>query len=199
MSGAVDLEEALDDNGPDLYSYLARRCSSPDDAEDALGEVFLTAWRRREQLPHDAHEARLWLFGVAANTVRNSQRAHRRRQALVRRLVSDPSWHRTHTNSDDADQVRDAVDALPVELAELVRLHHWEGFTLAEAATIMSIPAPTARTRYRAARRRLQVLLGTPIGDDPDEDRPSTTLTSSPVASLAQRSSHTPGRTAFPT
>ncbi len=187
MSDAVGLEQFLDDNGPDLYAYLARRCAGPDDAEDALSEVFLTAWRRRDQLPHSTHEVRLWLFGVAANTIRNQQRAYRRRHALVRRLMTDPTWHQTHTKTDDSDHVRDAIDALPTELAELVRLHHWEGFTLADAATIMSIPAPTARTRYRAARRRLRVMLGTSLGEDPGERRPGPGL-----------SSHSPSRTVSP-
>jgi RNA polymerase sigma factor (sigma-70 family) len=181
------LEELLDDNGPDLYAYLARRCGGPADAEDALSEVFLTAWRRRDQLPPSTHEARLWLFGVAANTIRNQQRAYRRRHALVRRLMTDPTWHQTHTNTDGSDDVRDAIDALPMELAELVRLRHWEGFTLAEAATIMSIPAPTARTRYHAARRRLRVMLGPSLEEDPGERRPGTEL-----------SLQSPSRTVFP-
>jgi DNA-directed RNA polymerase specialized sigma24 family protein len=43
VSDAIGLEQLLDDNGPDLYAYFARRCGGPDDAEDALSEVFLTA------------------------------------------------------------------------------------------------------------------------------------------------------------
>ena len=168
MDDTAALEQLLDANGGDLYAYLARRTDA-DEAEDALSDVFLTAWRRRDKMPTDRHEARLWLFGVAANTVRNQQRGQRRRQALVRRLASDRTLHRIQETSAPSDRVRDAIDALPSELGELVRLHHWEEFTLAEAATIMSIPAPTARTRYRAARRRLRLTLTNALNRDAED------------------------------
>ena len=159
MSDDADLERVLDDNASALYAYLARRTGDPDDAEEALNDVFLMAWRRRDKIPHDPHEAKLWLYGVAANTQRNQRRARLRRSALVRRLMSDPTTRLAQTEPEQFDQVRDAIDALPSELGELVRLHHWEGFTLVEVASILGIPAATARTRYRAARRRLRAAL----------------------------------------
>jgi DNA-directed RNA polymerase specialized sigma24 family protein len=40
-----------------------------------------------------------------------------------------------------------------------------------EAASILGIPAATARTRYRAARRRLRIALDPPGERDPDPDQ----------------------------
>lgn len=161
----------LADNAPDLHRYLLRRLADPEDAADALNDTLLTAWRRRERIPQDPHEVRLWLFGVAANVQRNQQRARRRRNALVHRLTADPTTRLRQVRRDDEGRaVREAIEALPGDLAELVRLHHWEGFTLAEVATILGIPASTARTRYAAARRRLRVAL-TPAPDGDAEPR----------------------------
>ncbi len=167
MSDGLDLELILDDNASALYAYLVRRIGDPDDAEEALNDVFLTAWRRRDKIPHDPHEAKLWLYGVAANTHRNQNRARIRRSALVRRLMSDPTARVFPTEPAQFDEVRDAIDSLPSELGELIRLHHWEGFNLVEAASILGIPAATARTRYRAARRRLRTALTTDSNPDP--------------------------------
>ena len=152
-----EFDRVVADNTADLHGYLLRRLRDPDDAAEALNDVLLTAWRRRDRLPAESHDARLWLFGVAANIQRNQQRARNRRSALVRRLMSDPTaWNQGGDGASGHDAVRDAIDSLPSELSELVRLHHWDGFSLVEAATILDIPASTARTRYAAARRALK-------------------------------------------
>ena len=150
-------DEVLQANGPGLHAYLARRLG-PSDAGDALGEVYATAWRRRSRLPADDTEARMWLYGVAANVVRNLQRGQQRRRSLLDRMRQEAEVG-TGDEGDLADAVRDAIDRLPPAQAELVRLRHWEGFTLQEAATVLGIPASTARTRYATARQQLRHLL----------------------------------------
>ncbi|WP_298519346.1 RNA polymerase sigma factor [uncultured Nocardioides sp.] len=172
MTAPDALEQLLAANTADLHGYLLRRVGDPHDAADALHDVLLTAVRRREQVPSDPHEGRLWLFGVAANVDRNQRRARWRRTALARTLMADPTRQGDDAEDPAGAAVRDAVDALPSELAELVRLHHWEGFGLAEAATILGIPASTARTRYGAARRRLRAALADRLGPPPEPDRP---------------------------
>ena len=49
----------------------------------------------------------------------------------------------------------EAIDRLPSEQAELVRLIHWEGFTVVEAAGVLGISESTARGRYQRARANL--------------------------------------------
>lgn len=55
--------------------------------------------------------------------------------------------------------MRDAVDRLEPDQAELVRLLHWDGLTLAEAARPLGVPASTASSRYQRARRELRAAL----------------------------------------
>ena len=56
------------------------------DAQDAAAEVFLTAWRRLDQLP-EGDEARAWLYVTARRVIANQRRSNRRRAALYDRLV----------------------------------------------------------------------------------------------------------------
>ncbi|MEV4582617.1 sigma factor [Nonomuraea jabiensis] len=56
-------------------------------AEDVVADVFLVAWRRLDDVPPAADEARAWLFGVAHRTLRNGLRADQRRQALTVRIA----------------------------------------------------------------------------------------------------------------
>ncbi len=55
-----------------------------------------------------------------------------------------------------AEVVRRAVMSLDARSRELVTLIHWDGFTIAEAARLLSMNESTARTRYGRALQRLQ-------------------------------------------
>ena len=40
--------------GPDIVAYCGWRAGSPSDGQDAAAEVFLTAWRRLDEVPEGA-------------------------------------------------------------------------------------------------------------------------------------------------
>lgn len=152
------LTTALADNADDLLAYLQRRVG-PDDAPDLLGETMVVAWRRVDDLPDDPERARMWLFGIARGTLQNHARGERRRWALADRI--------RHTTTDAAAppadagvEVRDAIDRLGPDAAELVRLVHWERLSLVQAAELLRIPDSTARTRYARAKEELRAALG---------------------------------------
>jgi len=160
-----DLHEAV---APDLLRYFLRRVSSPEDAADLLAESFYVAWRRKSRLPINASEQRMWMFGIANNMLRNGKRAARRQAALAAELrealaVSRGDIHDHETGV--RDLVRDALATLPADQAELVRLIHWEGFTVIEAARILSVRESTARGRYQRARLTLRASLGVPASE----------------------------------
>jgi len=125
----------------------------------------LTGWRRVDDLPKDPEEARMWLFTVARNVLLNHQRGERRRWALTERIRSvldhSPS---VSPAADEGVEVREAIAHLDAERRELIRLVHWEGLTIAAAASILDIPASTARNRYQEAKTVLRQALSDPAG-----------------------------------
>ena len=154
---AERLTEALRRESPDLLRYFRRRVNEPEDAADLLAETGLTAWRRVRDLPIDAEGARRWLFTIAHNRYLNHQRGSRRRYALADRVrtllgTADP----VAAPSDDGLEVRDAIGNLAPELAEIVRLIHWDGLTVTEAAEVTGVSASTARARYQRSRAELR-------------------------------------------
>lgn len=155
--GGLRLTAVLETTAPALLSYL-RRQVGPDDAPDLLGETMVVAWRRVRELPTDAERARMWLFGIARGTLRNHARGERRRWALADRIRD----HATPVTApaDEGSEVRDAISRLEPELAELVRLVHWDGLTIAEAAALRGVSASTARGRYARAKEQLRAALG---------------------------------------
>ncbi len=153
------LTSALHESNGDLLRFLHRRVGS-DDAPDLFGETLLIAWRRVDDLPEDPIEARMWLFGLARGTLLNHARGARRRSALVDKVRSHMPTRAAAPAADEGGEVRDAIERLRPELAEIVQLVHWDGFTLAQAAEIVGIPAATARSRYARAKDDLRAALG---------------------------------------
>ncbi|PVW03037.1 RNA polymerase subunit sigma-24 [Microbacterium sp. Gd 4-13] len=153
------ITDALATNSTDLLAYFERRAGTSADAADLLAETMMTAWRRVSDLPSTPERARMWLFVIARHTLLNSERAERRRWRLANRLrlLLGPT---EAPAADDGAEVRDAVARLDPPLAELIRLVHWDGFSLAEAAAVLEIPASTARGRYAKAKEELQRALG---------------------------------------
>ncbi|UNK69387.1 RNA polymerase sigma factor [Microbacterium sp. H1-D42] len=155
---------ALESAASDLLAYLEWRVGA-DDAPDLLGETMVVAWRRVKELPKDAERARMWLFGIARGTLLNHQRGQRRRWALADRIRLQVCESPTAPAADEGAEVRDAIDRLDPDLAELVRLVHWERLSIADAAELLGIPASTARGRYQRAKEELRAALrvGAPL------------------------------------
>lgn len=152
------LERALEESSVDLLSYLKRRVGAQD-APDLLGETFVIAWRRVNDVPPDSERARMWLFGVARGVLLNHRRGERRRWALSDRIRGH-SIESTAPAADENLEIRDAIARLGPDLEEIVTLVHWERLTIAEAAEVVRIPASTARGRYQRAKGELRIALG---------------------------------------
>ena len=148
-----------------VLAYLARRTAQPADAADLLAEVYLTAWRRIDDVP-PGDEARLWVYGVARRVLANHHRRTRTRTGLA---VTLEATLRTAAEGDLApvadprsDAVAAGLDQLDVNDRELLTLTAWEGFTPAEIAQVIGVPAATVRVRLHRARKRLGLLLADP-------------------------------------
>lgn len=151
---AQRVEIVIRREAPALLAYFERR-SDPHDAADLLGETLLIAWRRVSALPADDEEARMWLFGVARRVLATSRRSSVRRQALADRLRGEASLHPASSETAD-DQLHAALADLSKLDAEIIRLLHWDGFTLNEIAQHLNRPPGTVRSRYSRARAALR-------------------------------------------
>jgi RNA polymerase sigma factor (sigma-70 family) len=141
---------------PPLHAYLARRAGA--DADDLLAETWLRAYAARHTYDAARGSVRVWSFGVARHVLL----AHWRRVTDLPRSTheetSDP-W----PDVDDrlaaaavAPALRAAIAGLPAVERELLLLVAWDGLTPTEAAAVVGVPAPTARTRLFRARQRLR-------------------------------------------
>lgn len=175
MSDAQDstVEVALKANSVDLLRYFERR-TDRDAAADLLAETMLAAWKREQDHPEDAEATRMWLFGIARNALKNAERGQRRRHRLASKLKSMLRPEYVSQAADDGAEVRDAVRRLEPELGELIRLVHWDGFSIADAGQVLGLPPSTARGHYQRAKEQLRAALGDDSSTGDQQHCPAT-------------------------
>jgi RNA polymerase sigma-70 factor (ECF subfamily) len=160
----------------DIVAYCGWRAASATDAQDAVAEVFLTAWRRLDDVP-DGEAARIWLYATARRVLANQRRSSARRQALQERLASEAVTRPAEAQPvarEDA-LVHEALGRLGARDREVLLLAEWEGLTPAQIASVVGCLTVTARGRLHRARRRFRAayeeLLRSEAGTDAGRHR----------------------------
>ena len=138
-----------------VASYCRWCLRSRGDAEDAVAEVFLVAWRRLDDVP-TGEASRRWLYATARRVVANEARGAARRSKLNEKLNGQPVATKQGEEEPLAEQVHEALAALAPRDRELLFLAECEGFTATEIGTIMHRPPVTVRVRLHRARRRFR-------------------------------------------
>ncbi|MDJ0665046.1 MAG: sigma-70 family RNA polymerase sigma factor [Acidimicrobiia bacterium] len=159
MNQAVRFRSLYADHQPDVLAYFLRRLSR-EDAVDATADVFLTAWRRIDDVP-DNPQVRLWLFGVARNVLRNQQRSHRRRGRLWGKLASvradaEPPPETVVLRREQDREAVEALDQLRPQDRDVLTLRLWEEASFDDMAAVMQCSRHAAEQRYGRALRRLR-------------------------------------------
>ena len=144
---------------------FARRLVGSTNAEDAVQEAFLAAFLKLEKL-RDHDRFRAWLFGILANVCRSRLRLLREGyfhdvlggQAIVGFRLEDfePSAEAVFETRELHSLISDAIEALPEEQREAVRLHYFQGLKLSEIAILTGSPIGTLKARLHHARGRVR-------------------------------------------
>jgi RNA polymerase sigma-70 factor (ECF subfamily) len=129
------------------------------DAEDAVQEAFLRAWKFRDSL-EGASSFKPWLYRVVVNTCNSKLRKeipHRDNRSQFDELVgvasSDDPEHRVAQSHD----VLEALKDLPSHLRIVVVLRYYSDLTEREIARAICRQPGTVKSRLNEARRRLAV------------------------------------------
>jgi RNA polymerase sigma factor (sigma-70 family) len=167
-------DELFASYGPDIVAYCGWRAGSHSDAQDAVAEVFLAAWRRLDEMPA-GDAARVWLYATARRVIANQRRSSRRRTALQERLAREASARPQEAGHHDgeATTVHEALRRLGPRDREVLLLAEWEGLSPAQIAAVLGCLTVTARGRLHRARRRFRtVYMGLLTGDQHEQPRP---------------------------
>jgi RNA polymerase sigma-70 factor (ECF subfamily) len=167
------VRKLVDTYSPRLYNLALRILRSPQDAEDALQETFITALDKLEQFDGRA-EFSTWIYRIAVNAslmALRKKRSRRRKEESIevpefedirsRELVdwnSDPAHELLKTEMRGVMET--AIDKLPAKYRVVFVLRDLEGLSIEETSKTLGISAANVKVRLMRARLFLREALG---------------------------------------
>ncbi len=149
----------------ELHVHCYRMLASFDDADDAVQETFLRAWRRRSGLAAGQHRA--WLYRIATNVCLDALRS-RSRQARALQSYADLPWLQPYPDQllDEVQQPEQvavgretieltflaALQALPPRQRATLLIRDVLGWPAAETAALLEMSVAAANSALQRAR-----------------------------------------------
>lgn len=149
---------------------LARGMLADDEAEDALQEAYLRAFRGIGEFRGEA-SLRTWLGRIVVNAAR--ERLRRRGKTVPLNVEEVIAFPLTAAGGDPEskmaqEQIRklleQAIDELPPAFRSVAVARLIEQMSVEETATVLDLKPETVKTRLHRARRLLQVAIERRIG-----------------------------------
>jgi RNA polymerase sigma-70 factor (ECF subfamily) len=154
-----------------LFAIAHRILRDVDRAEDALQDALVIAWRDLRGL-RDPDRFDAWLRRLLVNVCIAQATRERRRVVNLRVLPADgPVAPDELLTVDVRDQLERGFRRLAPEQRAILTLHHFVGYSSAEIAETLGIPAGTARSRLHNAHRAMRAALEADARSAPVEGR----------------------------
>jgi RNA polymerase sigma factor (sigma-70 family) len=166
IADPAEFETAFRQHFPPIYRFISRRVGSAL-AEDLAAETFAIAYRRRASFQPARGSLRSWLYGIAANLVRDHWRAEQHLLALDARLLPEVDLEDGSDAADDrvmaallAPRLAGALGQLTRDQRDVLLLHAWVELSHEEIAAALRVAPGTVRSRLSRARALLREQLG---------------------------------------
>jgi RNA polymerase sigma-70 factor (ECF subfamily) len=166
------LSALMERHGERLFRYLLRQLNNETDAADLAQESFVKVYQNALRFRPDQRFA-TWLYTIATNLLRDRFRWHKRHPQVSLEAETETggslqdgladsaaSPSEQAERSERAEEVRRAVQALPVELRTPLILFEYEGLSHAEIGGVLSCSAKAVEVRLYRARGHLRKQLG---------------------------------------
>lgn len=144
-----------------VYGLALGVVGDPSTAQDVAQEAFVRAWRFASAYDARRGPVVTWLLTITRNAAIDVLRVRRPEPIdpasvlAFQQASADPHPDAVAVMSHEADVLRDALAALPLEQRRAVVLASYGGRTAREVSEIEGIPLGTAKTRIRTGLLRL--------------------------------------------
>ena len=150
-----------------VFSIAYRMLGSVAEAEDVVQEAFLSLWRSNARYDRARGSVRTWVLGIVHNraidalrrsTVHDSRRASD--EGIEERFESRDRTDAEAYRRSEAEEVREALTALPPDQLKVIELAYFGGFTHSEIANMLDTPLGTIKGRMRLGLEKMRSVLG---------------------------------------
>jgi RNA polymerase sigma factor (sigma-70 family) len=159
--GVAELKEVYDAHGGLVYG-ICRKMLGDEAAKDVTQDVFLSAWRGRDQFDPERGSLPAWLVGIAKRRVIDHVRRERRH---TEHRIDPPSTEPAAADSRDLERVAQkmlvaaALQQLPIRAREVIELAYVHDLTHHDIAERTGIPLGTIKSDIRRGLLRVRDLL----------------------------------------
>jgi RNA polymerase sigma-70 factor (ECF subfamily) len=167
-------EEQISPHLKSAYNLAKWLTRSHEDAEDIVQEAFLRAFSAFESFR--GQDAKPWLLTIVRNTSMTWLKRNRNvgatiglEEALEDPVERSPDPEEGLLISCDREQVRQALEQLPLDFREAVILREMEGLSYKEISATVGVPIGTVMSRLARGRDWLRRILLTPHPVKPEE------------------------------
>lgn len=153
QNGDVDaFEELVRRYQTSIYRVALRMLGSRADAQDAVQETFVRAWRALPRFRHDSAIS-TWLYRIVTRRALDRIASRRSTGTLDEVEVEagpDPAQAAEHQERLRA--IRRAIAKLPPDQRAAIVLREFEGLSYQEVAQVLGASVPAIKTRIHRAR-----------------------------------------------
>lgn len=145
---------------PRLKAFMMKKGADPATAEDLVQETMIAIWNKAPLYAEGRGAVSTWVFTIARN-----QRIDRLRRENNHHYadIDDYDGPSGEPGSDDVligreagDRLREALEELPAEQMEVIRLAYIDDLAQSEIAARLRLPLGTVKSRMRLAYGRLR-------------------------------------------
>ena len=159
-------DRLVEETQNELVEFAFYRLGNQADAEDAVQDVYVQAFRDRARRRHIT-EVRPYLFRMVRNRCTDLLRSRSRKSAgEPSEVISNENTGLGLLACEQACELARLLDQIPVREADVIRMRAWSGLSFAEVALAVDAAVPTVKSRYRYGIEKLRHLLslegGTP-------------------------------------
>jgi len=141
--------------GDTIYRVAYHALGSPQDADDAVQEVFLRLFHHRGDFESREH-LRRWLLRVTVNYCRDLLKSPwQKRRVSWEEVPEIPVFDRP-----EQETLYREVMALPEKYRTVLNLFYYEELSVREIGELLGVDTSTVTTRLARARKRLRERLG---------------------------------------
>jgi RNA polymerase sigma-70 factor (ECF subfamily) len=157
------LEDFYDQTSKPLFSVALRILGDVAEAEEVIQDVFVQIWEKASTFDPTLGAPFHWALSIARHRSIDRLRARQRRARLVDDLQNtgavedatepDPA---PAVRSEDAANIRSALDLLPVEQRQAIEMAFFGGKTHQEIAEELGEPVGTIKARIRRGMLKMR-------------------------------------------
>ncbi|MBC7149582.1 MAG: sigma-70 family RNA polymerase sigma factor [Rhizobium sp.] len=149
--------------GPRVRAYMAKLARDGQGAEELMQETMLAVWNKAHQFDPARGNVSSWIFTIARNLRIDAYRKEKRPvfDPTDPAFVPDdvPPADVEFEGRQEADRLRRAMETLPAEQLELLKLSFYNEASHSAIASKLGLPMGTVKSRIRLAFAKLRAAL----------------------------------------